>query len=108
MITTDQVRALALSHPETLEADHHGRPSFRVAGKIFATLWSADQLNLMLDEAGIHTAVQAWPDSCHPGFWGRRLAAVQVDLRRADETIVAQLLTDAWENKAPQRLQANR
>jgi hypothetical protein len=51
VITADQVRALALSLPQTVETDHHGRPSFRVAGKIFATLWSADQLNLMLDEA---------------------------------------------------------
>jgi hypothetical protein len=100
MITADRVRALALSLPETVEADHHGRPSFRVAGKIFATLWSADQLNLMLDEAGIHTAVQARPDSCSPRFWGRRLAAVQVDLRLVDESVVAQLLTDAWEHKA--------
>ena len=32
---------LALALPGAVEADHHGRPSFRVGGKIFATLWNA-------------------------------------------------------------------
>ena len=40
---------LALALPGVVEADHHGRPSFRVDGKIFATLWESDRLNIMLD-----------------------------------------------------------
>ena len=39
MITADQARQLALGLPETVEQDHHGRPSFRVCKRIFATLW---------------------------------------------------------------------
>ena len=39
VVSTQQARSLALGLPETIEQDHHGRPSFRVAGKIFATLW---------------------------------------------------------------------
>ena len=38
MTSTEQARQLALDLPEAVEQDHHGRPSFRVAGKIFATL----------------------------------------------------------------------
>ena len=38
-MTSEEARRLALALPEAVEQDHHGRPSFRVAGKIFATLW---------------------------------------------------------------------
>jgi hypothetical protein len=37
MVSRKQARELALALPEAVEQDHHGRPSFRVAGKIFAT-----------------------------------------------------------------------
>lgn len=33
-----EVRRAALALPEVTEADHHGRPSFRVHGKIVATI----------------------------------------------------------------------
>ena len=103
MATFDDVRRIALALPEATEQDHHGRPSFRV-GKIFATLWSERQLNVMVDRDGIRTAVQARPDACAEVYWGKRLAAVGVDLDAADETLVAELLADAWEHKAPERL----
>jgi hypothetical protein len=107
MVTAARVRELALALPEATEQDHHGRPSFRV-GKIFATLWTERRLNVMVDEDGIHTAVEASPDACSELFWGKRLAAVQVDLDAADEALVADLLADAWEHKAPERLLRDR
>jgi hypothetical protein len=108
MVSHARVRELALALPEAVEQDHHGRPSFRVAGKIFATLWDADHLNAMVDEPGIHTAVQAHPDVCEEVWWGKRLAAVRVNLRRADGALAAELLADAWEHKAPKRLTVGR
>jgi hypothetical protein len=104
MVSVDQARRLALALPEAVEQDHHGRASFRVAGRIFATLWDGDHLNVMLDEDGILTAVQGRPDACAGRWWGKRLSAVAVDLRAADEELVADLLADAWEGKAPARL----
>jgi hypothetical protein len=106
VISAARARALALTLPETVEQDHHGRPSFRVAGKIFATQWDDEHLNVMLDEDGIHTAVQANPEICSEVWWGKRLAAVSVDLRRATEETLLDLLADAWEGKAPRRLLA--
>jgi hypothetical protein len=97
-------RRVALSLPEAVEQDHHGRPSFRVAGKIFATLWDENHMNVMVDEPGILTAVEAHPEICAEVMWGKRLAAVRVDLRAAGEGLLADLLTDAWERKAPARL----
>jgi hypothetical protein len=57
-------------------------------------------MNVMLDEGGILTAVQARPGTCAEVLWGKRLAAVRVDLRLADERFLADLLDDAWEGKA--------
>jgi hypothetical protein len=103
-VTHDDVRKLALALPEATEQDHHGKPSFRVNDKIFATLWSATQLNLMLDEPGILAAIEEAPDTCRPVHWGKRLAAVGVDLQRANAPLVRDLLKEAWSLKAPKRL----
>jgi hypothetical protein len=103
-LTPEQAGALALALPEAAQADHHGNPSFRVNGKIFATLPDSDHMNVMLDEPGIRTAVADHPDACTERWWGKRLAAVQVDLGRADAALLSGLLTDAWEGKAPARL----
>jgi hypothetical protein len=103
-ISPDQARSLALALPEAVEQDHHGRPSFRVGGKIFATLWDENRMNVMLDEGGILTAVESAPDTCEKVWWGKRLAAVGVTLARADRDLLSDLLADAWEHKAPKRL----
>lgn len=105
-VSADEARALALSLPGAVELDHHGRPSFRVGGKIFATLWNEARMNLMLDEGGILTAVESAPDSCEQVWWGKRLAAVGVSLARTDRELLAELLKDAWEQRAPRRLVA--
>jgi hypothetical protein len=102
-MTADDARQLALGLPEAVEQDHHGRPSFRVSGKIFATLWDERTMNVMVDEPGIHTAIERHPGWCTERYWGKRLAAVAVDLERAPADALAALLTDAWEGKAQGR-----
>ncbi len=104
MVSHAEARRIALALPEAYEQDHHGRPSFCVGGRIFATLWDADHSNVMLDEDGIRTVVEGHPDVCAERYWGKRLAAAQVDLRKADEWLIAELYADAWEGKAPRRL----
>ena len=104
MVASEQARQLALDLPEAVERDHHGRPSFRIGEKIFATLRDEHTMNVMLDEDGILTAVQSDPETCAEVWWGKRLTAVRVDLRRADAEFLASLLADAWERRAPKRL----
>ena len=104
MVSTDQARKLALELPGAAEQDHHGRPSFRVEGRIFATLWNERHMNVMVDEGGILTAVQSHPEICAEVHWGKRLAAVAVHLRAADVGLLRELLADAWERKAPAAL----
>jgi hypothetical protein len=103
-VPAEEARALALSLLEAVEQDHHGRPSFRVGGRIFATLWTDERMNVMLDEGGIRTAVEAAPEVCEAVWWGRRLAAVGVSLPRVEAERLRELLEDAWEGKAPKRL----
>jgi hypothetical protein len=103
-VSVGEARTLALSLPEAVERDHHGRPSFRVGEKIFATLWNDSRMNVMLDHDGILTAVESAPDACEKVWWGERLAAVGVTLPNADRDLLLELLADAWESKAPKRL----
>ena len=61
-------------------------------------------MNVMLDDGGILTAIDRAPDACEEVRWGKRLAAVGVTLARADRGLLTELLTEAWELKAPKRL----
>jgi hypothetical protein len=47
----EQLRRVALALPEATEQDHHGMASFRVTGKIFATVPDEQHVRLMVAEA---------------------------------------------------------
>jgi predicted DNA-binding protein (MmcQ/YjbR family) len=94
MASADDIRRLALTLPEAVEADHHGMPSFRVRGKIFSTIHVAqprmmvkldpeDQLNLAEAHPGVIEPV--------PGYWGRK-GSTFVWYEKADEALVVTLL----------------
>ncbi len=97
----DDVRSIALSLHSADEAGHHGRPSFRVRGRIFATLWTPSKLNVMLDEGDIVAAGRAHPGVCSAFLWGGTPRAVQVDLPAASPELVRELLEEAWARAAP-------
>jgi len=67
-------------------------------------LRDGDHMNVMTDEGGILTAVHSEPEICAEVWWGKRLTAVRVNLRRVDPQMLANLLAEAWEIKAPKRL----
>jgi hypothetical protein len=105
-VLAEDVRRLALDLPEAVEKDHHGRPSFRVRDRIFATLWTSATLNVMPGEEAIKAAVAQSPASCSEFFWGKRLRAVHIELAAADHDQVEDLLWLAWSQRAPRRLLA--
>ena len=96
--------AFALALPEAEQLDHHGIPSFRVRGRIFATAPDDEHLRVMADEGEIRAAAAEDPDAFEEFWWGSRLSGVVVDLRVAQPDQVRELLTDAWRRKAPKRL----
>jgi len=97
------VRRMSLALPEAVEADHHGFSSFRVAGRIFATLPDDEHLHVMLGEDEARRAAAA-SRACEELYWGRRLAGVRVTLAAADGRSIEALLRSAWSGKAPRRL----
>jgi hypothetical protein len=102
--TLAQARKIALALPEAAEESHHDLVSFRVRGKIFATVPDGTHLRVMVDEMEIRAAVAENPQACQEFYWGKRLACVVVDLKQAKAALVKDLLTDAWICKAPQKL----
>jgi hypothetical protein len=102
--TLDDVSRIARGLPEVVVADHHGMESFRVRGRIFATVPGQLHVRVMLDEEAIRAAVAEYPTVCEPFWWGKRLACVVVTLAGATNEVLAELLTDAWLAKAPRAL----
>lgn len=98
--TEEVVRRLALDLPGATEQDHHGFPSYRVGGRIFATLPSPDRLRTMPAEPAIRAAAAEHPGVCAEFFWGKRLACVETDLTLATEDLVRELLGDAWDHQS--------
>lgn len=84
-VTLAEVRRVAFALPEVTEEPHHEMASFRVRGKIIATVPDPEHLRLMLDEHEIRAASSENPQSFHEFYWGNRLACLVVDL--ADVTL---------------------
>ena len=102
----DQLRKLALALPGTVELEHWGNPSFRVRGRIFATVPDDHHVNVMIDPFDAESAVADAPESCQVLLWGKEVRGVRVTLRNAAPEMVEALLRSAWRRKAPKRAQA--
>lgn len=101
-MTLQEAREYALSLPQTSEAPHFDKNSFRVLGKIFATVPpDGDHLHIFVDEDAVRAAVAECPGACEELWWGKRLAGVRVTLSAADPELVRELLEEAWQRKAP-------
>lgn len=96
-------RRLALSLPDATQEDHHGRPSFRVRGRIFATVPDQEHLNIFIEPMDVEGVVRLGPDVFAPVMWGKEVKGVRVHLPRASSGMVRDLLTAAWRTMAPKR-----
>lgn len=104
MVTPEQAHEIALALLETAEAPHHAMSSFRVRGKIFATVPDPAHLNVMLSEGEVAPAVAMNKRAVAELWWGKRLSGVTIDLRRASPALVSDLLEQAWRRRAPKML----
>ena len=103
----ESVRAFALSLPATTEEPHFDMSSFRVRGKIFATVPpDGEHLHVFVDEAEVHAAVAEDPAAFEPLMWGQRLRGLRIHIAAAPGDRVAELLEESWRRKAPPRLAA--
>ena len=100
-----QARRFALSLPETTEEPHHPLSSFRVRGKIFATVPpDGKHLHVFVDEHKREPVLAAEPAAFEKLWWGSKVVGVRVVLAKAKPAIVSELLYSAWCRKAPRRL----
>ncbi len=101
------VRRLALSLPEAAEAPHHDMTSFRVAGRIFATMPpDGGRVHVFLADDEVVAYCAEFPGTVEELWWGRRLRGCRVLLARATTALVRELLTESWRRKAPKKLLA--
>jgi len=104
-VSLARVRKHAMSLPEVTEEPHFELLSWRVRGKIFATIPpEPHRLRLMLGEGDAHEAVAALPDAVEELRWGRKLAGVTVRLDRIAASGVVDLVESAWRRRAPKTL----
>jgi hypothetical protein len=102
----DDLRAVALALPEAVEADHFGRPSFRVRGKIFVTVHQDGAgANLKLPRDEHEALVASRPEVFGTVVWGS-LIRTSVVLAAADPAELAELVEEAWRAVAPKRVVA--
>src|ERR1700731_198358 len=98
-MTPDDFRRIALALKGAEESSHAGSPDFRVGGRIFATLASADRGygNLMLTPDQQAAFVDELPEIFLPikGGWGR-MGMTHIRLAVATEDILAGALHAAW------------
>jgi hypothetical protein len=100
-VTAAQFRRLALALEGVVEGEHMNHPDFRVGGRIFATLQpglkkgmvslSPEEQARFMDDA---------PKTFEPaaGAWGRG-GSTLVNLAAADQEVVGEALTLAWQRR---------
>jgi hypothetical protein len=98
-MTIDDFRRIALSFEGAEESSHMGAADFRVGGRIFATLASANQGygNLMLTAEQQAAFVEELPTVFLPvpGGWGR-MGATHIRLAEASGDVLTGALQVAW------------
>ena len=107
MSTLEQARRFALSLPEATEEPHFDMSSFRVRGKIFATVPPDEaHVHVFVDEQEIAASVAENPAAFEPLRWGDRIRGLRIELGPAAEGRVQELIEESWRRKAPRRLVA--
>lgn len=100
-----QVRGFALSLPEVTEEPHFQSSSFRIRGKIIATIPPGDAfLHVFVSDEERDLALAMEPGYVEKLQWGERVAGVRITLAKAKPGMVKRLLTQAWMRKAPKSL----
>ena len=98
-----------MSLPETTEEPHFEKSSFRVKGKIFATVpVGGKHLNVLVSADEATALLAENPSAYEEILWGKRVVSdwIQVNLAAADRVQVCELLEDVWRLRAPKRVLA--
>lgn len=96
-----------MSLPEVEGKPHFELWSFRVGGKIFATIPPDEEhVHLFVGEEERERWIAEDPAAFQPLTWGAKIVGLRVALAKAKPAAVEELLRSAWRSKAPKRLVA--
>jgi hypothetical protein len=96
----DAVRKFALALEAVTEEPHHNYSSFRVRGKIFATIPpDEDFLHVFVGEEDRQQALALCPDYVEKLLWGSKVLGLRVALAPARPTVVKSLVSKAYETR---------
>ena len=104
-MTRDEFRRAALAFPETGEQETWGHPTFRVRGKMFATMSADDAAATVKASKEAQAAlVGSEPETFSvPAYVGQH-GWVGIRLERVDAEEATELLDEAWRATAPKRV----
>jgi hypothetical protein len=103
-MTLPEVRELAMNLRGSTESPHHRYTSFRVRGRIYATVpKDGGTLHVFVDEEDRDRMVRLDSQTYEKLRWGSKGVGLRVDLDRARREDVAALLGIAWQRKLPGR-----
>ena len=99
-----EARRIALSLPEVTEEPHFDLSSFRVRGKIFATVPGKEELRVFVAEELRDLWSDADPKTYEKIWWGKKVVGLRVRLTSAKTKDLETLLHAAWAQRAPKTL----
>ena len=100
-MTANGFRRIVLGMSGAIEGSHMGHPDFRVNGRIFASLQSADRAMVILTPEQQEQFVASAPNhlAVESGAWGRQ-GCTRIYLKDADAELIGEVVTLAWQNRA--------
>jgi YjbR len=93
----DPIRKFALSLEAVTEEPHHHFSSFRVRGKIFATIPPGEKyLHVFVDEQARELALAMYSEFIEKLLWGQKVVGIRVNLAEAKPGVVKSLVESAY------------
>ena len=99
------LRKYAMTLPEVTEQPHFQFGSWRVRGRIFATLPPGDaHIHLFVAEPAREQSLAMFPEFIEKLLWGGKVVGLRIAITEAPAATLKRLLHQAWANKAPKAL----
>ncbi len=101
MICASDIRHMIASLEDATEEPHHHLTSFRINGKIFATMPAdASFLNIFVNEQEREAMLGMHPNAYEKVWWGKKVIGIRALPEKAQKEDVARLLKIACQDKS--------